>query len=196
MISRERLKISLKLFLIVIFSILSLSLFPQVFSRYQSDATVNTNIDVAFYVINASFQSKNIILEEIAPSDEPYLLNFSIANHNGSNRLEVDAIYELKIVTTTNLPLTYKLYKNEDYTDANATNLLEGTMELPAQDEDGTYFQLLNSSTEEFGFKEDQINEYQLLIYFPKMYMSHEYQDIVESIEITIDSKQKINENV
>ena len=122
------------------------------------------------------------------------MLNFSIANHNGSNRLEVDAIYELKIVTTTNLPLTYKLYKNEDYNDANATNLLEGTMDLPVQDEDGTYFRTITTDKITLKYTEGKTNLYQKVVYFPENYNQENYQDIIELIEINVNGKQVTGE--
>ena len=47
--------------------------------------------------------------------------------------------------------------------------------------------------SETFTFTQDQEYTYQLVIYFPREYMSYTYQDIVESIEIVVDSKQVID---
>ena len=96
--------------------------------------------------------------------------------------------YDLKIRTTTNLPLTYSLYMNQDYEDENAINRIE-TNEIE-QDEDGTYFRTMTTETETLFYKEPKTNVYQLIVHFPANYNTIEYQDIIEMLEITIDSRQ------
>lgn len=104
--------------------------------------------------------------------------------------------YTLKIVTTTNLPLSYALYKNEKYNDNNSSNIITGDVIARDSDaEDATYFRTLSTEKEKFGFKKDEKNDYQLVISFPKEYDSFEYQGIVEGIKIVIESKQVIDED-
>lgn len=193
MISKERFILFTKISMIIILSITSLAIIPKVLSKYESSSTTNPNLDIAFYIINATYQTQTITLDELSPRVEPYLINFTVSNNDGTNRLETDAMYELSIVTTTNLPLIYRLYKNEFYTDSNATNIIASDLVNP--DQDGTYFKTLTSSSEQFSYSQNEMNSYQLVIYFPTTYMSYEYQDIVESIEIIIDSKQIIADN-
>ncbi len=194
MISKKRFLLSMKLSFAVIFLIISIALLPKVFSRYHSTATTNPNIDVAFYIINTTYQSQHVVLSKMEPSDDPYLVNFIVANNDGTNRLGVDATYDLKIVTTTNLPLSYELYKNQSYNDQGAVNIISSTTSIAA-DEDGTYFKTMVAPSESFSFQANQSFSYQLVIRFPRDYMSYNYQDIVESIEIVVDSKQVLEED-
>ena len=80
------------------------------------------------------------------------------------------------------------LYQN--YNDDNATSIKK-TDEI-IQDEDGTYFRIITTETESFSFREDETNIYQLVVHFPQEYNTINYQDIIEGIEITVNSKQII----
>ena len=189
MISKRRFLVAIKLSLAIIFLMTAIAILPKVFSRYQSTANSNTSIDVAFYIINTSYQSQNVVLSKMEPSSDPYLVNFTVANNDGTNRLGVDAIYDLKIVTTTNLPLEYKLFRNQTYDTPGAVSIISSSTTVAA-DEDGTYFKTMVAPSESFSYTTDQQYSYQLVIYFPTAYMSYNYQDIVESIEIVVDSRQ------
>ena len=96
--------------------------------------------------------------------------------------------YDLSIRTTTNLPLEYELYLNEDYKDSGASTIF--TSDNTEQDSDSTYFRNFKTDTKYFSYLYDEKNTYQLVVRFPKDYIDYKYQDIYESIEITIKSKQ------
>ena len=93
------------------------------------------------------------------------------------------------IRTTTNLPITYELYKN-------ITNLNEATSikisDEVKKDADGTYFRYIVTNEDYFSYVDDEVNYYTLVVYFPSEYSSFKYQDVVEFIEINIDSMQMI----
>ena len=137
---------------------------------------------------------KEVKLDELVPSDTPYVYNFKVANNDGKNRLETKLEYTLKIVTTTNLPLSYKLYMNENYNYNASTNIItKDTIEKTG--EDGAYFRTLETAKQTFGFDKDEENIYHLVVTFPKEYDSFEYQDIIEGVTICIESKQIIDKN-
>lgn len=159
-------------------------------SKYESRATANSNIQVAFYVLNKDFQNMSLNLDSLFPSDEPYIYEFSISNTDGTKRCETDMEYDLTIRTTTNLPLEYELYMNEKYTDAESTNIIEKNEVI--QDLDNTFFRIITTNTETFLYSEEKTNIYQLVIHFPKKYNTINYQDIIDGIEITVDSRQII----
>ena len=127
------------------------------------------------------------------PQDEPYTYNFIVANNNGEKRCETNMEYTLTITTTTNLPLTYKLYLNEKYTDLNSKNII--ISEETAPDDDGTYFKTIKTNKLTFSHEKDESNIYQLVVEFPKQYNTTDYQDSVEAIIINVDSKQIIENN-
>ena len=84
-------------------------------ARYESQVKLNASLENAIHIIKPTSDSFNISLDGIIPREEPYLYIFNVANYDESNTSEVDMEYDLSLITTTNLPLTYKLYKNEDY---------------------------------------------------------------------------------
>ena len=47
---------------------------------------------------------------------------------------------------------------------------------------------------ETFGFTEDETNSYKLLIYFPENYKNIKYQDVIEGIEVQVNSSQIIED--
>ena len=148
-------------------------------------------IEVALYLLNDSTQSMNLNLFSMIPQDAPYVKTFSISNNEGTSRTETSLEYDLQIITTTNLPLRYELYMHEEGEASNTTDII--TSKVIEADEDGTYFQKIGTNTKSFGHTEDKTNIYDLVIYFDKQYKTIvDYQDIIESVELKIDSKQII----
>ena len=79
---------------------------------------------------------------------------------------------------------------NQQYTDSNAQNIItENKIEA---DEQGTYFRKLLTDKVSLSYKVATTNQYQLVVHFPKEYNTENYQDIIELIEITVDSHQVI----
>ena len=77
-------------------------------SRYINgeEGTNNKNIDLSNSTIDG-YVPRN---KKVLTYPYQYLL---ISNNNGEKRCETNMEYTLTITTTTNLPLTYKLYLNE-----------------------------------------------------------------------------------
>mgnify|MGYP003301295972 CR=1 FL=1 len=133
-----------------------------------------------------------IDLASIVPQDNEYTFEFSIGNQDSEQIAEVDLEYELTLRATTNLPLTYKLYMNEQYTDDGATSIIkENTVNY---DEHGTYFRTITTEPIYLSYKEGKTNLYQLVVHFPANYNQEIYQDIIELIEINVDAKQVTGE--
>ena len=182
-----------RLTLILIIFIILLIIVPITYSKFQSHAKSNADVKTAFYIIDSNSENKQIILDKMIPQDEPYTYNFIVANNNGEKRCETNMEYTLTITTTTNLPLTYKLYLNEKYTDLNSKNII--ISEETAPDDDGTYFKTIKTNKLTFSHEKDESNIYQLVVEFPKQYNTTDYQDSVEAIIINVDSKQIIENN-
>ena len=97
-------------------------------------------------------------------------------------------VYNLTIRTTTNLPLTYELYKNQKYTDSGAVNIIKTNTVEP--DEYGTYFRNMTTQEENLYYKEPKTKIYELVIHFPENYNTINYQNIIEALEMQVDSHQ------
>lgn len=177
--------------LLIIVLLTLLFLMPSTLSRYQSKAISSSSAPVAYYAMSTNYFTDHILLDEILPSNEPYVYNFDISNTKNNKRTEVNLEYELSLKTTTNLPLRYYLYKNQNYTDTNANTII--ISDITSMDDDGTYFRVMKAAKENFSYALDQINHYQLVVYFPETTTDSSYQGTYESIEITIDSKQIVD---
>ena len=99
--------------ILIILFLLLLIVVPFTYSKFFSSAKSDAKVDTAFYILKADYYETNICIDDIAPSDDVYTYDFSVLNNDGKNRAETNMEYTLKIVTTTNLPLSYALYKNE-----------------------------------------------------------------------------------
>lgn len=173
------------LFLIMILLIV---IFPMTYSKYETTATSNANTPVAYYILDAGYQYLDVKIPDLAPSNTPFVYNFTISNNKNNKRTETLMEYDLSIVTTTNLQLNYELYINENYQSPAAVNRILNT-EIK-KDDDDTYFKTMTTNKGYFTHEYNETNNYTLLIYFPIEYSDYQYQDIIESIFLIIESKQ------
>ena len=172
------------IFLIIVLGI-TLLVLQRTGAIFQTTTESEASLDIAFYCIEEDYQSMTLKLDDIIPRTAPYIYNFSVSNNNGTKRTETNLTYDLTIRTTTNLPINFSLY------DTNNGTTLIGT-ETITQDDDNTYFRYINIPQREFGFVNNQTDNYRISIVLPTTYRSDEYQDIIELVEINVDSKQKI----
>ncbi len=172
------------IFLIIVLGI-TLLVLQRTGAIFQTTTESEASLDIAFYCIEEDYQSMTLKLDDIIPRTAPYTYNFSVSNNNGTKRTETNLTYDLTIRTTTNLPINFSLY------DTNNGATLIG-IETITQDDDNTYFRYINIPQREFGFVNNQTDNYRISIVLPTTYRSDDYQDIIELVEINVDSKQKI----
>ncbi len=159
-------------------------------ARYESTAVSNTELEIALYALEED-DTYTISLDEMVPREDPYVYRFTVTNTDKNGNLsEVRLYYDLKIIATTNMHLNYKLYKNQNYLSPSATSIVN--LDIVAADADGTFFRTLTTSREYFGYQQVETNEYTLLVYFPESFSDSKYQDLIESIQINIDSQQAV----
>lgn len=189
---RERKAIRVKRRFKLLVSMLILFLLYKIvfssFSLYESEANSDADADVAYFVLNDEYQSQVIKLDSMNPGDSQNFV-FNISNYvldDDSEEVvsEVDMEYTLKIRTTTNLPLEYELTRSQSAGE-------EETFEL-VTDDDGTYFKKLLEETGTFSCDQGYTNTYTLTITFPANENDIKYQDLIECIEVSVDSRQII----
>lgn len=171
---------------------LSFMLLRKTFSRYELRSKIDANIDRALYIFDATEMSFNLEPSGIIPSNEKYVYRFSISNFNETKESDVDISYQISLRTTTNLPFTYELYRNELPTDSGARSILLGALEK--QDEDGAWYKVFNTENEyEMSYKNHTTDTYSLVVSFPIEYATNTtYANYIESIEVIIKSKQMV----
>ena len=161
-------------------------------ARFTSTATSETKLDVALYALSEN-NDLNIVLDTLVPRDAPYVYTFSVVNSDGTNITDAALVYDLKIIATTNIPLQYKLCMNKTESQCKSSGTANDiNINEVRPDEDGTFFRYMTTTRQEFGYEQEETNNYVLLVYFPSEYDSSEFQNLVESIQINVDSKQKL----
>ena len=162
-------------------------------ARYETTATAERDVDVAFWIVENSFKSERLLIEDIYPSTNTFNYTFTVSNFNGIKKAETDLEYELVLTTTTNLPISYNLYRNG--TALTGNNKID---ELYT-DEDGTYYReiKLGTGTTKFILEqgEDRTDTFIVSVTFPQENSANEqYADLMENIKIDLSAKQIIDE--
>lgn len=165
--------------------------FAQSYAKYESSVKLSSNVDKAVYLLKDQKLTFNIDPNAIVPSDTPYTYTFTVSNFNGSTSGDVNLKYYIQVKTTTNLPITVQLLRNEAYS-ASATNIIQG-FELK-QDEDNAWYKLYNQTPNyEFQYNTNRTDTYVLVVNYPAIYKTYlEYAGVPENIEIAIYSEQKV----
>lgn len=188
MINKKKRRLYAKLIILLLCFLIITRIFILVLSKYESISNSHANVDIAFYLLKEDYKTMTINLASILPQDNAYIFNFSIGNEDGEKMAEVDLEYELILRTTTNLPLKYELYMNEEYADEGSQSIIkENIVQL---DEYGTYFRTMTTDNIILSYKEGTTNLYQLIVYFPVDYNKEAYQNIIELLEITVNAHQ------
>ena len=186
-INKKRLRISLKISALVILGALLLFLTPIAYSTYFQDAESDARVEIAFYLLNVehSVPPQSIMLMDIIPRSEPYIHQFTISNFQGRRTSDVDKLYEIAIKTTTNMPLDFYLYRNNVMVNIVSSDVTQA-------DEDGTYFRYLKTTDVPMRHTQQVLNTYALYVVFPQQYDAEEYQNLIEYIQISVNSRQLI----
>jgi hypothetical protein len=112
-------------------------------ARYKTDVTNDGNISVAFMIIQSNYtETQRLIFSELMPSNEFQEYTCTVSNHKGSIRTETNIEYEIKIKTTTYLPLEYKFYKKY-IQDGGIIWKQCVAVESVSADTDGTYYKTI-----------------------------------------------------
>ena len=190
MLDKKKLKKCMIILFLIVIIIIAIIFIRNTLSRYETVATSEKDVDVAFWMLHDDFQSANMIIEDIYPSNNSFDYSFSVSNFEAeqdgtiNKRAETDLEYQLKITTTTNLPLEYVIEKNGE-------NLT--TQQNIITDEDGTYYKEIIIEPSQMVQGEDITDNYVIKVTFPKENDTNaEYSDLIEYIKLEINAEQII----
>lgn len=190
MINKKRLfkcLIIIALIAIIIFAFIQIR---NTLARYESSATTERDVDVAFWIVDNSFKTERLLIDDIYPRNETFDYTFTVSNFNGSDSAETDLEYEIIITATTNLPLSYQITKNGTactktetiYADSDGTDYREIKLETTANN------LIMQEDT-------DTTDTFIISVTFPQSYSANEaYADLMEDIKIDLSAKQIIDE--
>ena len=181
-----------KIFRIVVIALLFVTIISYggfTLSKYVSDLDVNVSPNVAFFVTDIGTYEDRIELGELLPSNTPYTYVINVSNFEDDRRINVNLEYEIEFITTTNLPLNFKVYRNTlNYTGSGIMTKSEIT-----NDSDGMYFKTLsNDEKYEFTYSGNQTDSYTLWVEFPEVYKNNpdSYEGVIELVEVKVVAKQ------
>ena len=191
MIDKKKLRKSLLLLLLIAIIIIAIILIRNTLARYETTATSEKDVDVAFWTMGNSFKSDRLLIKDIYPSDTSFNYTFTVSNfevaEDGTTitkRAETDLNYELVLTATTNLPLEYSIQRNG----SNCTK-----KETIYADEDGTYYKEMKLPEFRMNQGTDITDKYVIKVTFPKSnYTNVDYADLIEYIKIDLTAKQII----
>lgn len=160
------------------------------YSMFRANSTLNSSdVNVAKFIVNAeSLNELNISLLDLTPGmNNNYL--FSVGNSLVDNTSDVTLEYKVLIKTYHFVPITIKLYKIVDE---------EDVLVIDCNEQDFTERNELNelvcsSETFELAHTNPDVNNYKLEITFPIENNDSEYSDLVDYINIELESSQKTN---
>lgn len=191
LIGEERVKNIMKVSLVLLLFLLLGTFFAQSYAKYETNAKLSANIDKAIYLLKDEKLTFNIDPEAIIPSDTAYQYTFTVSNYNDTENGDINLKYYIQLKTTTNLPITLKLVRNEQYT-SSSTNIANGYTLV--QDEDNAWYKLYTKSpTYEFQYNVRRKDTYILVVEYPLVYKTYlQYAGVPENIEVAIYSEQKV----
>ncbi|MGN1380321.1 MAG: hypothetical protein ACI4W0_02110 [Bacilli bacterium] len=171
------------IFLLVVFII---NIMEITYSKYSSSANGDAAANIAFFIVDVGTYENTISLNNLEPSNNDYIYKFTVNNFKNNKRTNVKLDYNLEFVTTTNLPLTYKIYKE-------GTNNIITSNEI-IQDGDMYFNKLRTNEAGSFSYEENQTEEYTLVVNFPITYNDKpdEYQGLIDSFMIKINATQRV----
>lgn len=190
MLDKKKMTKSISILLILVTLIIAIILITKTLSRYETAATSDKDVDVAFWMFKDDFKTATIIIKDIYPSNNTFDYSFAVSNFEANDqgeitkRAETDLEYELTLTTTTNLPLEYSIEKNGEILNVNQEIIT---------DEDGTYYRKILISPSQMKQGNDITDNYTIKVMFPKENDTNaQFSDLIEYIKLDINAKQII----
>lgn len=187
---KKRLKIVTELILILAFLVIIVNIIGKSYSRYESTVDVSAEANVAFFIVDQGTYEETISLNGLTPSLNAFYYKFYVANYNDEGRANVDLDYTVTFETTTNLPLTYEIIRNESFEGVHH-NIIDNTYDR--QDEYDVFYHVFeDTDTYSFTHSSNQYDEYTIKVIFPesKKDSPDKYQGVIELFSIIIDAEQ------
>lgn len=156
------------------------------YSIFSSGNDLSTNDQkIAKFIFNAT-QTENldVPIDDLEPNTFKEF-DFQVSNNSNGKKSNVTLNYQITIKTFHFMPLVIELYK---------VGIEEPIMTCDESKTRNTDSELVcNSPYQEMPFEREVIDDYKLKVTFPKEYNSPEYADVVDYIDLSIQSFQKID---
>ena len=175
--------------IILLLTLISIRTLEFTQARYESNTQLSVSPSIAFFIVDVMNTSGQIKLDSMIPRDEPYLYSFEVSNFKDGKRANVDLTYSIEIITTTNMPLEFKIFKGG----ANEINRIDSDM--VTTDENGVYYRhLLINGVSQMPYSTNTTDTYTLWVSFPSIYKANPeiYEGIIDLVDIKINAEQVV----
>jgi hypothetical protein len=173
-----------KIMIIVICSFVLVAGTGITYSLFSSNSNLIANQKIAQFIFEATkTDSIELPITDLNPGDEPVNYTFQVANNLEQKKSDVTINYQVIVKTYHFMPLDIKLYKegidepilicDDKFSRDEATNQL-----------------LCNSDVQKMIHNDKITDKYTLELTFPKKYNSEVYANLVDYIDIDINSWQ------
>ena len=173
----------------IIITLILISSYSITQSRYETSSQINLSPTLAFFVVDVQSQTGQIKLESMIPRTEPYLYTFNVSNFQNNKRANVDLTYSIEIITTTNMPLEFQIFKGNDMTQ----NTVDS--DTITTDTNGVYLRhLVINNVSTMIYTSNVTDTYVLWVSFPEMYKNNSdaYAGIIDLVDIKINDEQVV----
>ena len=177
------------LFILLVLIAIAIGTTSFSYSRYETNTKVNLKPSIAFFVVDVQSETKTIKLDSMIPSDEPYLYRFDISNFDDKRKANVDLRYSIEVITTTNMPLQFRVFKDPDL----SNNIV--TSEAFSTDDNGVYYKHLDiNNIRPMYYRNRTTDVYYLWVKFPIEYKNspESYSGIIDLVDIKVDAEQVV----
>lgn len=188
---RKKMGIALKLTILVLAVVLIVNIIDITYSRYQSSANMNVQSSIAMFLVDQGTTNASIALEGLEPSSGTYDYVINVRNYKDAERTQVDLNYHFKIETTTNLPITIKVFRNEDNT-PNSTDIITSTS---LRTDGDVYYRVYDTSQDyQFHYTANEQDYYTIVVTYPISYQNFPdlYQGKIELLNVIITAEQVV----
>ena len=175
--------------ILLIITLIVLSTFKFTQARYESNTTINISPTLAFFIVDVQNTSGQIKLDGLIPRDEPYLFTFEVPNFNDEKKANVDLTYSIELITTTNMPLNFKIFKGSNM----EQNKVDS--DTVTTDDNGVFYRhLVIDDVSVMNYSNNCTDTYTLWVEFPKTYMNNPdaYAGIIDLVDIKINAEQVV----
>ena len=192
-INYKRLTRYLFLSFLLFISLIIISTIDFTQARYESEVEVDGGPTLAFFIVDVTTQSGHIKLDEMIPRTEPYTYTFNVSNfiteNNTTRRANVDLTYTIEIITTTNMPLNFQIFKGNDM------NTMQVDHDTTTTDSNGVYYRhLVIDDASIMTYSANHTDTYTLWVQFPLANKDYpeKYEGIIDLVDIKIVAEQVV----
>lgn len=223
MFDKKVIRKSLTIIFLIILILIGITFIRRTFSRYESNAKSVSGADMAFWVVNDSLTTDFITIGELETmpngiSDEEKetykrKVEFTVQNFKDTITASVPLKYQIKLITTTNMPLKYELYQYADDDIIKPDPCIFETNIVT--DDDTTYYKELTAKPMKSGVNDfffdgvyevdsgefitgKEIDKFLLKVWLPNVDDTENYMfaDLLEYVKIEITAEQITTEDI